>query len=627
MSGGTHFRVWAPEHKSVDVVLTGDQPQFFAMEPEEQGYWSAFVEQAKAGTRYKLRLNGKDWFPDPASRYQPDGPHGDSEVVDASSFPWTDTQWAGVEVKDAVVYELHVGAFTKEGNWSAAIDQLPSLAELGITVIEVMPVNGFPGKFGWGYDGVNPYAPTQLYGTPDDFRRFVDRAHSLRMGVILDVVYNHLGPDGNYLPSFSSHYFAPEHETDWGKAINFYAEHSGPVREYFVANAGYWIDEFHLDGLRLDATQNIYDKSDDHILAAIAREARSRAMNRVVLLIGENEPQDTKLVQKPEQGGYGLDSLWNDDLHHTAMVRLTGRKEAYYADYLGTPQEFVSAAKYGYLFQGQWYTWQKMRRGTPSFMLPHTCFVNFLQNHDQVANSARGERAHQLTSPGIYKALTALSLLMPGIPMIFMGQEFAASSPFLFFADQNDEIAPLVRDGRRKFLAQFRSLALPEMWQCFADPCDIKTFERSKLDHTERDKNRAMFDMHKDLLRMRREQPAFQRADRGSIDGAVLSPDTFVLRFFGSEGPDDDRLSIVNLGIDLSMTAAPEPLLAPPLCCEWDVLWSSEAGCYGGCGVAPLDTVENWKVPGHSAAVLAPAPRERTNFSSLGSVEDERPGS
>ncbi len=621
-SGGVDFRVWAPEHKSVEVVFTGNAPRFYRMESESDGYWSAQVAAASAGARYKFRIDGGDWFPDPASRYQPHGPHGDSQVIDPLAFHWTDADWRGVAASksksNAVIYELHIGTFTKAGTWAAASEQLGPLAELGITVLEVMPVSDFPGRFGWGYDGVNQYAPARLYGTPDEFRSFVDRAHALGMGVILDVVYNHLGPDGNYLPSFSRHYFATKHETDWGEAINFYAEQSGPVREYFISNAGYWIEEFHLDGLRLDATQNIYDQSEDHILSAIAREVRCRAGERSAVLIGENEPQDTKLVRRPSEGGYGLDALWNDDFHHSAMVRLTGRNEAYYSDYRGAPQEFISAAKYGYLFQGQWYAWQKMRRGTPSLTLPHSCFVNFIQNHDQVANSARGERVHRLTSPGIYKAMTALTLLLPGMPMLFMGQEFAASSPFLYFADQPDEIAPLVQEGRRKFLAQFRSLALPEMRNSFANPCDIRTFERCKLDHSERETNAHVFEMHKDLLRLRREHAAFQRNEPGSVDGAVLFADAFVLRFFGPETSNEDRLLIVNFGLDLPLSPAPEPLLAPPESQEWDVLWSSESPAYGGYGTAPLDTVENWKVPGQAAIVLRPVARERTNFSSLG---------
>ena len=371
-----------------------------------------------------------------------------------------------------------------------------------------------------------------------------------------------------------------------------------------------------MDGLRLDATQNIYDESENHILAAITREVRKKAGKRSTLLIGENEPQDTKLIRPLEQGGYGLDALWNDDFHHAAMVRMTGHNEAYYTDYLGAPQEFISAAKYGYLYQGQWYKWQHMRRGTPSLQSNPSAFVNFIQNHDQVANSARGWRAQRLTSPGLCRAMTALMILMPGTPMLFMGQEFAASGPFLFFADHNPEIAKLVQEGRRRFLAQFRSLALPEMSDYFANPCDPATFERSKLDYAEREKNHEVVQLYRDLLKLRRQEAVFRKSRPRGVDGAVLSPDAFVLRYFGERDPSEDRLLVVNFGRDLHLSPAPEPLLAPPDQMEWDVLWSTESPRYGG-ATPPLDTVENWKIPGQAAVVLKSATRRRTNFSSL----------
>ena len=615
-AGGVHFRVWAPRHKEVEVVILGDSPKFFPMKAENDGYCEAHVPEAGAGTLYKFRLGGDQWYPDPASRFQPEGPHEFSQVIDPAQYSWRDQSWRGLRIEDAVIYEMHIGTFTREGTWAAAIQQLLPLSELGITVLEVMPVSEFPGKFGWGYDGVHPYAPTRLYGTPDDFRRFVDDAHAIVMAVILDVVYNHLGPDGNYLPSFSPYYFTAKHKTDWGESINFYGEHSGPVREFFLSNAGYWIEEFHLDGLRLDATQNIYDESEDHILAAITRQVRKKAGQRSTILIGENEPQDTKLIRPPEQGGYGLDALWNDDFHHSAMVRLTGHNEAYYSDYLGTPQEFVSSAKYAFLYQGQWYKWQHMRRGTPTRHLNRSGFVNFIQNHDQVANSARGWRVPRWTGPGLCRTIIALMILMPGTPMLFMGQEFGASSPFLFFADQKPEIAEVVREGRRKFLGQFRSLALPEMRDYLADPCAPATFERSKLDHGEREKNKEIFELHKDLLALRRQEAVFRASGAGNLDGAVLSPDAFVLRYFGENDAARDRLLLVNFGRDLHLSPAPEPLLAPPEEMEWDVLWSTESPRYGG-ATPPLDTVENWKIPGHAAVVLHPALRRRTRYSSL----------
>jgi maltooligosyltrehalose trehalohydrolase len=494
--------------------------------------------------------------------------------------------------------------------------RLPVLAEVGVNCVEVMPVADFAGGFGWGYDGVNLFAPTRLYGAPDDFRRFVDRAHALGIGVILDLVYNHLGPDGNYLGEFSPDYFSQRHKTDWGDAINFDGPDSAPVREYYLANARYWIEEYHLDGFRFDATQNIYDDSPgEHILAAIARTTREAAGRRSIYLVNENEPQHTRLVRPPVQGGLGLDALWNDDFHHSAMVALTGRNEAYYTDHLGTPQEFVAAAKWGYLYQGQVYRWQQKRRGTPALDLPPTAFVNYVQNHDQIANFARGLRAHRMTSPAEFRAVTALLLLAPQTPMLFQGQEFAASSPFHYFADHRTELADLVCAGRAKEMSQFPSVAIPEMQAILADPCTRETFERCKLDWSELDRppHAEVFQLHKDLLRLRREVPVFRRVQRrGDIDGAVLSDAAFVLRYFGQH--DDDRLLLVNLGTDLHLMIVPEPLLAPPTGKAWDVEWSSEHPRYGGVGNPPPESLgepwrlpgENWRIPGRCALVLRP---------------------
>jgi maltooligosyltrehalose trehalohydrolase len=582
------------------------------LQAEDSGYFSGLAPDARAGSRYKYKLDGGETAPDPASRFQPEGPHGSSEVVDASAFPWADRSWRGVALPHQVIYEMHVGTFTKQGVWSSAQAELPHLVETGVTVLEIMPVAEFPGRFGWGYDGVQWFAPSHLYGSPDDFRRFVDRAHSLGLGVILDVVYNHLGPDGNYLPKFAPQYFCDQTTTEWGPAINYDGNDSGPVREFCIANACYWIDEFHLDGLRLDATQDIHDSSEDHILRAIARDARKQAAPREVIFIAENEPQQVKLVKPADKRGYELDALWNDDFHHTAMVALTGRNEAYYTDYLGTPQEFISSVKYGYLYQGQHYKWQKKPRGTPGLDLNPAVMVAFIQNHDQIANSAYGERCDRLTSRGKLRAVTALLLLAPSTPMLFQGQEFGASSPFLFFADHGPELAKQIRQGRAEFLAQFRSLATPEMQQRFSDPGDPATFERCKLDYSERETHRGIYDLHRDLLKLRRDEPAFRAQKRRGVDGAVLSSDAFVLRFFGDQGDTgDDRLLLVNLGVDLHLDPAPEPLLAPPGDCGWTTLWSSEDPKYGGIGAPPLDTPApgtdgTWRIPGHAAVLLKP---------------------
>jgi len=594
---GVHFRIWAHGHRSVSVVLAGAE---HSLTVEKAGYFSGYVKGAKDGDTYTLLVDGEGPFPDPASRFQPSGPHGPSQIVDAAKFQWTDRAWRGAKLESQIIYEMHVGTFTPEGTWQAATEQLSALAELGLTVLEVMPVADFVGTFGWGYDGVNLFAPTRNYGSPDDFRRFVDQAHALKVAVILDVVYNHLGPDGNYLPQFSEAYFTEEYKTDWGAAINFDGEHSDPVREFYLSNAAYWIQEYHLDGLRLDATQNIYDKSKDHILAAIGRAARKAAEGRDIILVGENEPQEVRLLRGGEQDGYGLDALWNDDLHHSAMVAATGKRDAYYMDYLGTAQELMSAVKYGFLYQGQWYSWQKKRRGSPNFGTKPAAMVAFLQNHDQVANSARGQRLHELTSPGIYKALTALILLSPSTPMLFQGQEFAASSRFLYFADHKPELAKQVLQGRADFLSQWRSLALGEVK--YDDPSLRETFEKCKLDFSERESHSEMYALHSDLIRLRDAEQVFSRQDR-NFDGAVLAPDTFVLRFFCSDHL-DDRLLMVNLGRDLTFNPAPEPLLAPPERATWSVLWSSDSVKYGGNGTPALDSDLNWLIPAQCAIVL-----------------------
>ncbi|MFH0823398.1 MAG: malto-oligosyltrehalose trehalohydrolase [Pseudomonadota bacterium] len=610
-TGGVHFRVWAPLRQEVQVVIEGGSSpasgskKSFELVREANGYFSGLVPEAGNGTLYRYRLDGPaDIYPDPSSRFQPDGPHGPSEIVDPGLFRWTDQAWPGVSIDGRILYEMHIGTFTREGTWESAARELPELASLGITVLEVMPAAEFPGNFGWGYDGVNLFAPMHLYGRPDDFRRFVDKAHSLGMGVILDVVYNHLGPDGNYLSKFSEEYFTDRYKTDWGKAINFDGHSAEPVRDFFVSNGCYWIEEFHLDGLRLDATQNIYDQSSEHILAVITRHVRRAAGRRSVILVAENEPQEVKLVRPPDQGGYGMDALWNDDFHHSAMVALTGRSQAYYSDYRGAPQEFISAAKWGYLFQGQRYKHQKKRRGTPCLDLMPSTFVAFIQNHDQIANAAGGLRCHDLTSPGRYRAMTALLLLGPWTPMLFQGQEFAASGPFHYFADHEKGLAGKVHVGRTEFLHQFKNLAAPDMEGLLPDPSDPALFRQSKLDMTERRSHAGIYALHRDLIGLRREDPVFSAPRYRGMDGAVLGPEAFVLRFFGDNG--DDRLVVVNFGLDRHLDPAPEPLLAPPEAMQWEIVWSSEDPRYGGSGTPPVDTPDNWRIPGRAAVVLSP---------------------
>jgi len=533
-------------------------------------------------------------------------------VVDPGAYRWGDGGWGGVRLEGQVLYELHIGTFTPEGTWAGALGQLGALADMGITLLEVMPVADFPGRFGWGYDGVDLYAPTRLYGTPDDFRHFVDAAHGLGLGVILDVVYNHLGPSGNYIEEYSPAYFTDRYTNEWGRALNFDGPDSGPVREFFIANAGYWIDEFHLDGLRLDATQTVCDCSSPHILREIGERVRQAARGRRTLVVVENERQDVGVALPVERGGYGLDCVWNDDFHHAAQVAATGRDEAYYVDFRGTPQELVSAVKHGYLFQGQRYDHQGHGRGTPALELEPARFVIYLQNHDQVANSAAGERLHQLTSPGRWRALTALLLLAPGTPLLFQGQEYAADSPFLFFADHEPELARAVAQGRRGFLSQFESIAQSVEEVPFADPADPDTFRRCCLDPADRTRGRhaQALALHRDLLALRREDATFAAQRPGGVDGAVLAPEAFLLRFFGDE-PRSDRLLLVNLGRALRLASCSEPLIAPPAGCSWQLLWSSELPRYGGGGAAPPVQHGRWRLQAHAACVVAPVEAER----------------
>ncbi len=583
------------------MVETNGSRHDYPLVKEDGGYFASFVEAAGAGTRYWYRVDGQ-LVPDPASRWQPDGPFGASVVVDPARFSWTAPDRSGISLGGQIVYEMHIGTFTREGTWRSAATRLPLLARTGISVLELMPVADFPGRFGWGYDGVFPFAPMHAYGTPDDFRAFVDEAHQHGLAVILDVVYNHFGPAGCPFGKYTTDYFAP-HSNEWGDGLNFDGPNSGPVREFFASNAACWIAEYRLDGHRLDATQSIHDSSAEHVVALIARQARAAAPGRRIILIAENEPQHVRLVRPVAEGGYGLDGLWNDDFHHSAVVAMTGRCEAYFSDHRGTPQEFIAAAKHGYLFQGQRYAWQKQARGSRTDGLPPETFVNFIENHDQIANCGDGTRMHARTSPGRYRAMTALFILMPGTPMLFQGQEFGSSSRFLYFADHEPELAAAVQRGRAEFMSQFPTFASPGMQCSLPVPHDPETFRRSVVNWDEYDQHVHTRQLHEDLIAMRRGDPAFAAPRPGAVDGAVLAPEAFVLHY-GGDTPADERLLFVNLGPDLVAGSFPEPLIAPPDGCTWRVRWSSEDSKYGGAGTPEVVGSDGWRIPGHSAVVL-----------------------
>jgi maltooligosyltrehalose trehalohydrolase len=606
-TGGVRFRVWAPKRARVDVVLE-ESGRSFPLMKDEAGYFSGLVPIATAGMLYRYRLDNGDAYPDPCSRYQPRGPHGPSLIVDPSTYAWRYPDWQGVRMQGQVIYELHVGTFTPEGTLDATIGQLDELKDCGVTVIELMPLAEFPGRWNWGYDGVDLFAPAHVYGDPDALKRFVDAAHERGLGVILDVVYNHFGPDGNYLPAFSDLYLTDRHPNEWGQAINFDGQGSGPVREFFIQNACYWITEFKLDGLRLDAVHAIYDDSPVHVLAELSRQARVAAGARSIVLIAECESQLITTIQSIEHGGWGLDGVWSDDFHHISRVALTGRGQAYYSDYRGTAQELLSVIKRGFVYQGQRYQWQKKPRGTVVKNEPASGFVFYLQNHDQVANHLHGDRIHALASHARYRAIAALLLLAPETPMLFMGQEFGASNPFLFFADHHSDLAAKVYEGRKKFLAEFPEYATPEAQAAVPDPADEATFQRSCLDLSERRRNAPIYRLHKDLLRLRRDDAILTRQDRRSLDGATLSPQALVLRYMGPA--DDDRLLVVNLGPDLNFMPAPEPLLAPVRDGSWTLQWSSEHPLYGGPGIVNPLSEQGWRIPSATATVFRSVRKE-----------------
>jgi len=601
--GEALFRVWAPQARAVEVVFEDASQPPLALKRDADGYFNG-ATSARVSL-YKYRVDGTGPWPDPCSRFQPQGVHGPSLIVDPAAFKWSDAEWRGVQLPGQIIYELHIGTFTPEGTFDAAIGKLRYLRELGVTMIEVMPVAECPGRWNWGYDGVQLFAPYHVYGDPDALKRFVDRAHAIGLAVILDVVYNHLGPDGNYLKCFSPHYFSTRHHTEWGEALNLDGDHARGTRDFILGNAGYWLSEFHLDGLRLDATQSIFDDSRPHILEELARNAREAAQPRSIVVISENEPQHAQQLLPASQGGFGLDAMWNDDFHHAAKVALTGTRDGYFGDYTGRAQEFISCVRRGFLYQGQYYPWQKKARGQAAPGLPAWTSIVFLQNHDQVGNTFHGDRVHANAAPGRYRALMALTLLGPQTPMLFMGQEFAASARFMFFADHHEELAALVHKGRREFLSQFRAYEDEATQQLVPAPHDEATFVDSKLDWNEAKDHAEVLAFHRDLLQLRACDPVISQQDVTKIDGATLSEHAFVLRWFDDEH--GDRLLVVNLDRELPLAAPSEPLLAPTYGATWQLLWSSEDPRYGGYGVAmPVADagLGEWRLPAQSAVLL-----------------------
>jgi len=509
--GRVRFRVWAPFARQVAVELVSQDRTAIPMQPASQGYFEAIVEEVDPRARYRYLLDGKQARPDPVSRFQPDGVHGPSAVVDPDCFTWTDGGWRGLPLNDLIIYELHVGTFTHEGTFEAIIPQLPYLKEtVGITAIELMPVAQFPGGRNWGYDGVYPYAVQSTYGGPNGLKRFVDACHANGLAVVLDVVYNHLGPEGNYLGEFGP-YFTDRYRTPWGSAINYDGPDSDAVRQYVIDNALYWITEYHIDALRLDAIHGIYDFSATHVLKelSLAVHAQAAQLNRQVLVIAESDLNDARVIEPPAQGGYGLDGQWNDDFHHALRVVLSGEQKGYYEDFHGIA-DLAAAIREGFVYNGRYSVHRRRRHGNSSSHCRPSQFVVFSQNHDQIGNRAVGDRLSTQLPWDALKVIRALVLLSPNVPLLFMGEEYGETAPFQYFIEHGDpDLIEAVRQGRRREFAQFG-------WNPddIPDPQDQATFTRSRLNRDRLDDRQAsLLRWTHALIRLRKEEPSLGAGD------------------------------------------------------------------------------------------------------------------
>ena len=513
--GGGLFRLWAPSAQRVDLVLSsGPDAGDHAMQALADGWYELKLEQAEAGLRYGFRIDGGTVVPDPASRSNPEDVHAASALVEPTAFDWPDRNWRGRPWSDAVIYELHIGCFTPEGTFAAAIERLDDLVQLGVTVVELMPVAEFAGARGWGYDGVLQFAPESSYGTPDDLKRLVVAAHDRGLMVFMDVVYNHFGPDGNYLHAFAEPFFNKAVHTPWGPAINFDGKHSRTVRDFFIDNAMYWIEEFHLDGLRIDAVHAMQDDSKLHFIDELTQTVRSGpGHQRHVHIVLENGINDAARLPRDESGRPLLaDAQWNDDVHHAMHVILTREIDGYYLDYAKEPVRlFARALAEGYGFQGDLSEYEGEPRGTSSVHLPPVAFVISTQTHDQIGNRAFGDRIHSLASLAdntkALHTMIACVLLAPAIPMLFMGEEYAASTPFQYFCDFHGELAAAVTKGRREEFGRFERFSDPAVRHSIPDPNDAQTYQDSKLDWAERDEpqHAKYLALYTELLKLRAE--------------------------------------------------------------------------------------------------------------------------
>lgn len=571
---GVRYRIWAPEKVQVLAQiqpLAGGTARTLLLAKDADGYHAGLDALGVAGDRYQYVIDGNGPFPDPASRFQPEGVHGVSAVVDPHAYDWQDSGWQCPPLRDLVLYEIHVGTFTPEGTFSAAIGKLAHLRDLGINALQIMPVADFPGARNWGYDGVSLFAPARCYGTPDDLRALVDAAHAQGIAVVQDVVYNHLGADGNYLGVYSRFYFNDEVHTPWGAALNFDGRQHRAVREYFLSNVAYWLDEFHFDGLRLDATHAILDSSSRNLLAEIADAAHERG----AFVIAEDE-RNLAAVIAPD--GHGMDAVYADDFCHSIQVALGDN--SYQEDFSGSAAELADELRHGWHYRGQLSKHLGAPRGSDSEHLPPEKFAFCISNHDQVGNRAFGERLHQLTTPAAYRAACALLLLAPATPMLFMGQEWGAETPFQYFTNHNDELGRLVTEGRRKEFARFPEFRDPEIARTIPDPQSHETFMRSKLDWSEltRSPHVELLDLHRECLRLRAQESALRPVSRSGWE--VLDLGAVALRYFGQNC---EWLVLAHF--------APTALAVTLPAGRWLCILSTNNTRFGGSGAAGFDPV------------------------------------
>jgi malto-oligosyltrehalose trehalohydrolase len=568
--GSVRFRLWAPAARQVELSLTGaGGTVHLPLARDEEGWFELRTEAAVPGSQYYFRINGGQNVPDPASRFQPRDVHGPSEVIEPQAFHWEDGGWRGRRWKEAVIYELHVGAFTPAGTFSAVQQRLDYLVDLGITAVELMPVSDFAGRRNWGYDGVFPFAPDSSYGRPEDLKALVQSAHARGLTVLLDVVYNHFGPEGNYLKLYAPQFFTPRHSTPWGDGINFDGPESRAVRDFFIDNALYWLTEYHFDGLRLDAVHAITDDSAPHILAELAATVRNAiGPDRQVHLILENERNQARRLQRnPQCQPEAYTAQWNDDIHHALHVLTTGERDGYYSDYSERPLDQLGRClTSGFAYQGEPSRLGNGElRGEPSSGLPPAAFVSFLQNHDQIGNRAFGERITKLADARAVRAAMAVLLLAPSPPMLFMGEEFAADTPFLFFCDFEKDLAVAVTNGRRDEFAHFAAFTDPAERERIPDPNSVKTFEASRLDWRTMDQplQRESLACYRQLLKLRRQHIVPHLSDTCHLQTSYQARPAQCLTVHWELGEGSRLTLLANLGADSvsEFSSAASPIL------------------------------------------------------------------